>query len=86
MTPFWAIRIHGPQNAAHAKLQQMTVDELTPGNVLIGVNYSSINFKDALAVTGKGAILKSFPLNAGIDCAGTEWRRGGAVAGCCAEP
>lgn len=70
MTPFWAIRIHGPQNAAHAKLQQMTIDELTPGNVLIGVNYSGINFKDALAVTGKGAILKSFPLNAGIDCAG----------------
>lgn len=42
-----------------------------PGSVLIQVQHSSINYKDALAVTGKGAILRQFPLIPGIDCAGT---------------
>jgi acrylyl-CoA reductase (NADPH) len=71
MNPFWAIRVHGPANASYSKLQQMNVNELTPGNVTIEVHYSGINYKDALAVTGKGLILKQFPLNAGIDSAGT---------------
>lgn len=70
MKPFWCIRVHGPEKAPHAKLQQMTLEELTAGEVVIETNYSSINYKDALAATGKGRILKQFPLNAGIDCAG----------------
>ena len=48
----------------------MTVDELTPGDVVVRVQWSGINYKDALAVTGRGKILKRFPLNAGIDAAG----------------
>lgn len=68
--PFWALRIHGPETAPYAKLLQMNVDELTPGEVVIETHYSSVNFKDALAATGKGRILKKFPLNGGIDAAG----------------
>ncbi len=49
----------------------MNVDQLSPGDTVIQVHYSSVNFKDALAGTGKGKILRQFPLNGGIDCAGT---------------
>ncbi|MGZ3723923.1 MAG: oxidoreductase, partial [Bdellovibrionales bacterium] len=67
MKPFWALRIHAPDGLPFAKLQQMKVDDLTPGEVLIEVHYSGVNYKDALAGSGKGKILKSFPLNGGID-------------------
>ena len=43
---------------------------LTPGEVLVKAAYSSVNYKDALAGTGKGRILRSYPLNGGIDVAG----------------
>lgn len=46
------------------------MDELSPGDVLIRVRYSGVNYKDALAVTGKGQILRRYPLNGGIDAAG----------------
>jgi putative YhdH/YhfP family quinone oxidoreductase len=46
------------------------VDALSPGEVLIKTAYSSVNFKDALAGTGKGKILRQYPLNGGIDVAG----------------
>jgi NADPH2:quinone reductase len=49
----------------------MSIDELTAGEVVIRVNWSGINYKDALAATGKGQILRQFPLNGGIDLAGT---------------
>jgi NADPH2:quinone reductase len=49
----------------------MEPDELSPGGVVVRVLWSGINYKDALAVTGRGKILKRFPLNAGIDAAGT---------------
>ena len=52
------------------RLVEMRVDELTAGDVVIRVQWSGINYKDALAVTGRGKILKRFPLNAGIDAAG----------------
>ena len=48
-----------------------TIDELTPGDVVIDVAYSSVNYKDALAGTGTGKILRRFPLVGGIDLAGT---------------
>jgi NADPH2:quinone reductase len=49
----------------------METRELTAGDVVVRVRWSGVNFKDALAVTGRGKILKRFPLNAGIDAAGT---------------
>jgi NADPH2:quinone reductase len=48
----------------------MRTDDLTPGDVVVRVLWSGINYKDALAITGRGKILKRFPLNAGIDAAG----------------
>jgi acrylyl-CoA reductase (NADPH) len=52
------------------RLVEMSLDELSPGEVVLRVRWSGVNFKDALAVTGRGRILKRFPLNAGIDAAG----------------
>ena len=49
---------------------QLCLNDLTQGEVVIQSVFSSLNYKDALAVTGKGQILKSFPLNPGIDVAG----------------
>jgi putative YhdH/YhfP family quinone oxidoreductase len=48
----------------------MAPGELSPGEVTLRVEWSGINYKDALAVTGRGRILRRFPLNAGIDAAG----------------
>ena len=65
-----AIRIDRTDDGTRAALQDVRVDELTEGNVIIRSHYSSINYKDALAVTGKGKILHRYPLNGGIDVAG----------------
>jgi acrylyl-CoA reductase (NADPH) len=70
MKPFWSLRIHESDGKPFAKLQQITLDELTPGEVVIEVHYSGVNYKDALAGSGSGKILKAFPLNGGIDAAG----------------
>src|SRR4051794_6209622 len=70
MKPFWALRIHSSDGEPFAKLQQMNRDDLTAGEVTIEVHYSGVNYKDALAGLGKGKILKSFPLNGGIDASG----------------
>jgi acrylyl-CoA reductase (NADPH) len=70
MKQFKAFRIHEREGRIVAGFEQMTVDALTPGDVVIRVRYSSINFKDALAATGAGKILRKYPLNGGIDLAG----------------
>lgn len=66
-----AVRVFEEGGKAVARLVTIPLEELSPGEVTIRAAYSGINFKDALAVTGKGRILKRFPLNAGIDVAGT---------------
>lgn len=60
----------GKESKVSHQLVQMELDELTAGDVVIRVEYSSINYKDALAASGRGKIMKQFPLNAGIDLAG----------------
>lgn len=67
---FHALRIHNDEAGYRAGFESMTVDALSPGEVVIKVAYSSVNYKDALAGTGKGKILRRFPLNGGIDVAG----------------
>jgi len=67
---FQALRITQDNNEHAAAWQDMASAELSPGDVTIEVHHSSVNYKDALAVTGKGKILRRFPLNAGIDVAG----------------
>jgi acrylyl-CoA reductase (NADPH) len=67
MNSFNAFRIH----ETGARLETLSVDELSPGEVTIRVHWSGINYKDALAGTGKGRILRRFPLVGGVDLAGT---------------
>jgi putative YhdH/YhfP family quinone oxidoreductase len=70
MTTLRAFRIHNGDAGHHAGIETMDTDALSPGEVLVKVAYSSVNFKDALAGTGTGRILRRFPLNGGIDVAG----------------
>ena len=50
---------------------QLNEQDLMPGDVLVAVDYSTVNYKDALAVTGRGPVIRQFPLIPGIDFAGT---------------
>mgnify|MGYP003445052113 FL=1 len=68
---FEAFRIHEDAAGYRAGVESITLDELSAGEVIIRVSWSGINYKDALAATGKGRILKRFPLVGGIDVAGT---------------
>ncbi|OOG46967.1 YhdH/YhfP family quinone oxidoreductase [Rhodanobacter sp. C01] len=70
MATFRAFRIHNDDAGYRTSIESMTADALSPGEVLIKAAYSSVNFKDALAGTGKGKILRQYPLNGGIDVAG----------------
>jgi acrylyl-CoA reductase (NADPH) len=70
MTACRAFRIHNDDAGYRAGIGTIDVDTLSPGEVLIKVAYSSVNYKDALAGTGKGRILRRYPLNGGIDVAG----------------
>jgi len=70
MTRFQAFRIHHDDAGHRAGLETMDTDALSPGEVLVRAAYSSVNYKDALAGTGKGRILRHYPLNGGIDVAG----------------
>jgi NADPH2:quinone reductase len=68
---FLACRVfEAPGGGVAPRLVRMETEELSAGDVRIRVLWSGINYKDALAVTGRGKILKRFPLNAGIDAAG----------------
>jgi putative YhdH/YhfP family quinone oxidoreductase len=67
---FDAFRIHDDDAGYHAGIEQVSLDDLSPGEVVIEAAYSSVNFKDALAGTGQGRILRRFPLVGGIDVAG----------------
>jgi NADPH2:quinone reductase len=68
---FRACRVFEEAGRVAPRLVEMEMDGLSPGDVVVKVRWSGVNFKDALAVTGRGTILKRFPLNAGIDAAGT---------------
>jgi putative YhdH/YhfP family quinone oxidoreductase len=67
---FRAFRIRSDEHGYRAGIEAMRADELSPGELLVRAGYSSVNYKDALAGTGKGKILRRFPLNGGIDVAG----------------
>ena len=67
---FDAFRIHDDAAGYRAGIEQVSIDQLAPGEVVIRTAYSSVNYKDALAGTGQGKILRRFPLVGGIDVAG----------------
>jgi NADPH2:quinone reductase len=71
MGSFNAFRIHeNTDGTVRAGLEELVLNELSPGEVVIRSDYSSVNYKDALAATGKGKILRRFPLVGGVDVAG----------------
>lgn len=87
---FLALRIHQEDENIQAKLEQISLENLTEGEVILKNSYSGINYKDALAVTGTGKILRSFPLVGGVDVAGTvvsssdpRFKEGDAVIAAC---
>ena len=67
---FDAFRIHGGSEPHRSGIEPLSLDDLSPGEVVIRTAHSSVNFKDALAGTGEGRILRRFPLVGGIDVAG----------------
>ena len=70
MPAFRAYRIDRQANTVSGKLVELELNDLCAGDVVIRAQYSSVNYKDALAATGKGKILRRFPLVGGVDVAG----------------
>jgi NADPH2:quinone reductase len=70
MNTFKAFRVHNEDGKISSRFDQLNLDQIGSGNVVIRAAYSNINYKDALAATGAGRIMKRFPLVAGIDAAG----------------
>ncbi|MCX7176583.1 MAG: oxidoreductase [Proteobacteria bacterium] len=68
---FKAYQIHQEDGKVVSRFVDMSEDQLDPGEVTIRVAYSSVNYKDALAATGTGKIIRRFPCIGGIDLAGT---------------
>ncbi|MCZ6559634.1 MAG: oxidoreductase [Gammaproteobacteria bacterium] len=71
MEKFKAFRIHKDGEKIRGRFDELTLDDLSAGEVVIESSFSGINYKDALAATGAGKILRKFPLVGGIDVAGT---------------
>jgi NADPH2:quinone reductase len=69
-TEFRAFRIHEVDGKVQARFETLGLDALSPGDVVVRVAYSDINYKDALAATGAGKILRRFPLVGGVDFSG----------------
>ena len=86
---FRALRVEKPTGdpaAATATLVELDDSDLMPGDVTVDVEYSSINFKDGLALSGRPGVIKNYPLVAGIDLVGVvaasdnaEWMPGDRV-------
>ena len=70
MPSFRAFRIHEIDRKIVSRFDNITLDDLSPGDVVVRVSCSDVNYKDALAATGKGRILRRYPLVGGIDFAG----------------
>ena len=70
MDTFKSFRIHQSDGQVAGRFEDLTLEQLSAGEVVIDVDYSDINYKDALAATGAGKILRRYPLVGGIDLAG----------------
>ncbi len=67
---FKALVVEQQGDSVQPVLRDLTIDELPAGDVLVSVAYSSLNYKDALAITNQGRIIRSFPFVPGVDFAG----------------
>jgi acrylyl-CoA reductase (NADPH) len=88
LATFKAIRIDKADKGTTASLTQFDEAELMDGDVTVRVEWSTLNYKDGLAVTGKAPVVRRFPMIAGIDFAGTveqsthpRWKAGDQVIG-----
>jgi acrylyl-CoA reductase (NADPH) len=86
LATFKAIRIDKAEKGTTAALTQFDEAELMEGDVTVRVEWSTLNYKDGLAVTGKAPVVRRFPMIAGIDFAGTveqsshpQWKAGDKV-------
>jgi len=71
MSGYKALRVFNENGKSVARLAEIAEGDLDPGEVTLRTAYSSINYKDALAITGAGKVIRRFPCVAGIDAAGT---------------
>jgi putative YhdH/YhfP family quinone oxidoreductase len=71
MEKFKVYRLREVEKKVVAAFEQSSIDELDPGEVTVRVAYSCVNYKDALAATGAGRIIRRFPCVGGIDLSGT---------------
>jgi len=71
MDTFTALVLEQREGATHSEVRQLPTSALPDGDVLVRVAYSDLNYKDGLAVTGRGRVVRSFPMVPGIDLAGT---------------
>jgi len=67
---FKAVLIDKNASTYNARLADMSEDQLPEGDVTVRVSYSTLNFKDGLAITGNSPVVRKFPMVPGIDCAG----------------
>jgi acrylyl-CoA reductase (NADPH) len=68
---FKALLLEKTDSGVLAAVQAIDEDRLPEGDVLASVSHSTLNYKDALAITGRGPVVRSWPMVAGIDGAGT---------------
>ncbi|MBI4194844.1 MAG: oxidoreductase [Betaproteobacteria bacterium] len=78
MDKFKAFRIFKDDGKTAGRVVEVALDELSSGEVVFETAYSSVNYKDALAATGAGKIVRRFPMVGGIDAAGTVVASGDA--------
>lgn len=71
MNPFKSLRVFDESGKVSARVVEAALSELSAGEVVFQTAYSSVNYKDALAATGAGKIIRNFPRIAGIDATGT---------------
>lgn len=67
---FRALRLHKTEAAPEVRFEDLSLEDLMPGDVTVQVEHSTINFKDGLAITGRSPIARTWPLIPGIDLAG----------------
>ena len=75
---FNAILVERDPPPYRASLKKLDESQLPEGDVTVRVEYSTLNYKDALAITGKGPVVRQFPMVPGIDFAGTVEHSGNA--------
>jgi acrylyl-CoA reductase (NADPH) len=86
VSTFKAIVIEKVESGTKAALTEFDEANLMPGDVTVAIDYSTVNYKDGLAITGKAPVVRRFPMIAGVDFAGTveksehpSWKPGDKV-------